>query len=74
MRSQAAKPHADLEFRNVTPVWLLPFWRLVRGEARGCFRQAWISLPNHLPRGMERPSVEDMAAALYDHGLVRFCR
>ena len=54
---------------NVVPVWLLCYWRLYRGEARGDYHAAWKALPRHLPRGVTRPSVEEAANALYDHGL-----
>jgi hypothetical protein len=71
MRSPPIPSSAKVEFLNVTPVWLLPFWRLVKGEARGSFCYAWNALPNHLPRGVKRPSIEALAETLYDHGLVR---
>lgn len=71
MRSQIIYPHVEVEFTNVTPVWLLPFWRLLRGDARGDYARAWKALPNHLPRGYRRPTVMECATILVDHGLWR---
>lgn len=55
---------------NVTPIWLLPFWRLVKGEAKGDYAAAWKALPKHMPRTFRRPSVEEAATVLVDHGLL----
>lgn len=60
---------AHSECSNVTPVWLLCFWRLFRGEARGDYHAAWKALPKRLPRGVKPPTVEECANILYDHGL-----
>ncbi|PRA86938.1 hypothetical protein CQ054_07000 [Ochrobactrum sp. MYb29] len=57
-------------YSNVTPVWLLSFWRLVKGEAMGNYAAAWRALPQHLPRFAHCPSVEEAAIVLAQHGLV----
>lgn len=69
MRHLAKQTRAKVERSNVTPVWLLPFWRLVRGEAQGDYAKAWKELPNHLPKGVECPSIFAAAAIITDHGL-----
>lgn len=69
MRHLAKQTRAEVERSNVTPVWLLPFWRLVRGEAQGDYAKAWKELPNHLPKGVECPSIFAAAAIITDHGL-----
>lgn len=54
---------------NVTPVWLLIFWRLVRGDAKGDFAKAYRMLPRHIPAGTKSPSVEECAAIIAHHKL-----
>lgn len=54
---------------NVTPVWLLPFWRLVL--ALGDYNHAWEQLPRQLPLGTVLPNVHDAAAIFHAHGLHR---
>lgn len=54
---------------NVTPVWLLIFWRLVKGEAMGDYAVAWKALPSHLPPSVKMPTVDVAAVILADHGL-----
>lgn len=54
---------------NVTPAWLLPFWRLVKGEAMGDYAAAWKALPSHLPPSVKMPTVDVAAVILADHGL-----
>jgi hypothetical protein len=56
---------------NVTPAWLLPFWRLVKTRARGDFAIAWRMLPDHLPADVKIPPMEVAAVVLIDHGLLR---
>ncbi|MCZ8180928.1 MAG: hypothetical protein O9309_18050, partial [Rhizobium sp.] len=55
---------------NVIPYWLLCYWKLVRTETDGDFARAWDLLPERLPRGVKCPTVELLAVALVDHGLV----
>ncbi|PZU25009.1 MAG: hypothetical protein DI589_02105 [Shinella sp.] len=69
MRHSYAYSRLVVENSNVTPVWLLPFWRLVQGEANGDFAVAWKALPKHLPRKVKRPSMEEAAVILTLHGL-----
>lgn len=69
MRTQARSTHIQVTASNVTPIWLLPFWRLVKGEAMGDYRAAYNALPRHLPPSVSRPTVEDLAIALAIHGL-----
>lgn len=64
-----SRPLVELP-KNVTPPWLLPFWRLVRTRAMGDYALAWRMLPSHLPAGMATPRMEELAAALVVHGLV----
>ena len=54
---------------NVTPVWLLVFWRLVRGEAGGDFAKAYRLLPDRIPAGTISPSIEECAAILAHYRL-----
>lgn len=61
---------AEIPFSNVTPVWLLAYWRLIKGEAKGSYAEAWKALPNHLPRGVKCPSREEAAIILVDHHLI----
>lgn len=51
------------------PPWVLPLMRLYRGEAAGDIAAAWRSLPNHMPAGMEMPTIDQAAVTLYDLGL-----
>lgn len=69
MRHNRSRTRPMVEPSNVTPVWLLPFWRLVKGDAKGSFSAAWNALPGHLPPFVKRPSVEELAIALVLHGL-----
>ena len=69
MRSLARITRAAIAPSNVTPPWLLCFWRLVRGEAKGDFAAAWRLLPAALPIGVRCPTVAECALVLADHGL-----
>jgi len=69
MRNLALQTRAKIQRSNVTPVWLLPFWRLVKGEASGDYAKAWAALPGHMPLGTTRPSIEEAAVILVDHNL-----
>lgn len=69
MRHSYTRARLLVEYANVTPVWLLPFWRLVRGEANGDFAAAWKALPKYLPRTVKRPPMEEAAVILALHGL-----
>jgi hypothetical protein len=71
MRNQALYYRRKVAFSNVAPVWLLVYWRLVKGEAEGDFATAWRLLPQHLPAGVSAPSIEEAAVILIDHGLMR---
>ncbi len=68
MRNLAYQTSVNTECSNVTPVWLLCFWRLFR-QLGDDYHAAWKALPRHLPRGVKRPTVEECANTLYDHGL-----
>jgi hypothetical protein len=70
MRTAALEARLLYPISNVTPVWLLPFWRLLRGQAKGDIRAAFNLLPAALPAGVLAPSVEEFAVALVDHQLV----
>ena len=54
---------------NVTPVWLLPFMRLVKGPAQGDYAKAYAMLPYHLPKRVRRPSTAVVAVVLAQHNL-----
>lgn len=69
MRNLALEARATIEETNVTPIWLLPFWRLVRGQAQGDFAAAYRMLPDHLPSRVKRPTKEQAAIVLVDHRL-----
>lgn len=70
MRSLALESRLRYPASNVIPFWLLCFWKLVRNEANGDFARAWKILPDRLPIGTECPTIELLAVALVDHGLV----
>lgn len=70
MRKSAHRTNTSISYSNVTPIWLLPFWRLVKGQASGNYAVAWRALPQHLPPYVHCPSVEEMAIVLAQHGLV----
>lgn len=69
MRTLAQQTRLEFAPSNVMPVWFLPFWRLVKGEAEGSFHAAFVALPVHLPRGVRCPTAEELAIVLVDHGL-----
>lgn len=69
MQKAATNTDALGEADNVTPVWLLPFWRLVL--ALGDYNHAWKELPRQLPFGTVIPSVRDAAAIFHAYGLHR---
>lgn len=70
MPRQAALRQPVPEAANVTPVWLLPFWRLVRGNANGDYDLAWQLLPSHLPARTPMPDVHDAVRTVLQHGLI----
>ncbi|RRY11504.1 hypothetical protein [Brucella anthropi] len=70
MRNQVRKINPDIPYSNVTPVWLLPYWRLVKGRAMGNYAAAWRALPDHLPPFTRLPTVEEAAIVLAQHGMV----
>lgn len=71
MRTAYSEIRSQIENSNVTPVWLLAYWRLVQGEASGDFAAAWRALPSHLQCGVRCPEIEEAAAILVLHRLVR---
>lgn len=56
-------------YPNVTPVWLLPFLRLLKTRARGSFAVAYELLPLYLPKRVRRPSRDAVALVMVYHGL-----
>ncbi len=54
---------------NITPVWLLPYWRLFRGQAQGDYALAFRMLPHCLPAGCRSPSLVECAVILAHHDL-----
>lgn len=70
MRSAAQHARLMYPVSNVTPVWLLPFWRLLRGQAEGDIKKAFSLLPCALPANVPLPSVAEVAVALVDYNLV----
>jgi hypothetical protein len=69
MHNRAYIARLLVEPSNVTPVWLLSFWRLVKGEAMGDYHAAWKALPDRLPPCVQMPTVDEIAVVLVDHGL-----
>ena len=69
LRPTAQQTRVLVEESNVTPVWLLPFWRLVKGTAKGDYAAAFRALPDHLPSGVKAPTAPECALVLVDHGL-----
>jgi hypothetical protein len=67
----AAQPAIPVE--NTAPPWVLPFMRLLRGDAGGNLASAWAALPDHLPQGVDCPTQEDAAVILVNWGLVPDC-
>ncbi len=54
---------------NAAPPWVLPFMRLLKGEAQGDIGAAWMALPDNVPEGVQIPSLEDAADVLDQWGL-----
>lgn len=69
MRHRAQRARLMVAKSNVTPPWLLFFWRLVKGEAMGDYAAAWNALPSHLPPSLVMPTVDEAAVILADHDL-----
>lgn len=69
MNYLAQKTRAQIAYSNITPPWLLFFWRLVKGDAQGDYAKAWRLLPAHLPATVKCPSMVECAAVLVDHDL-----
>ena len=63
-------PPAQSLPENAEPPWLLPFMRLLKGEAEGDVSTAWKHLPKVLPRGVSLPSEEEAAVVILRLGLV----
>lgn len=55
---------------NVTPVWLLIFWRLVKQTPNENYALAYSQLKKHLPAKYKMPTVEEVAAILALNKLV----
>lgn len=70
MLNSCWEARAKTPFSNVTPVWLLPYMRLIKGTAKGDHAEAWKRLPMHLPQGEKLPSVQEAAIILLDHKLI----
>ncbi len=70
MCSLAIETRLKVEASNVTPVWLLPYWRLVKTEAKGDYATAWKRLPYRFPRAYPLPSIEEAVMVLLDHKLI----
>lgn len=65
-----AQTKRSLARSNVTPVWLLTFWRIFRGPANGDYASAWIALRDHLPPNTRMPTMEEVATVLVQNRLV----
>jgi len=68
-RPTAREMRELLAYSNVTPIWLLYYWRLLRGKAAGDYAAAFRLLPDYLPQGMQAPTIPECALVLADHGL-----
>lgn len=54
---------------NTAPPWVLPFMRLLKGEAHGDLSIAWTALPDCVPSGVDIPTQEEAATIIMDWGL-----
>lgn len=54
---------------NTAPPWVLPFMRLLKSDPEGDLGRAWQDLPNHVPAGVDIPSLEDAAEVIIRLGL-----
>lgn len=70
MKSLAQETRQNFPRSNVTPVWLLCYWRLLRGPAKGDYAIAFHLLLRHLPTNCYRPTAEECALVLVDNRLV----
>jgi hypothetical protein len=70
MKISAAEARLMVEPSNVTPAWLLPYWRLLRTRAQGDYALAWRLLPDHISPPSNMPSIVEAAITLADHRLI----
>ncbi len=70
MYARLLKTLVEVAPSNVTPVWLLFYWRLLKGEAEGDHAEAWSALPDYLPPDIRCPSLDEAAVILVDHELI----
>lgn len=61
--------HQIIAYPNVTPVWLLPYMRMLRGPAQGDYLRAYKLLRYVLPRNVRLPSKEIVSLVLARHEL-----
>lgn len=66
------KAQQMVAIEKVTPIWLLVFLRLVRGDADGSFARAFAMLPSALPALAPCPSKVEVAVVLAYHRLGNF--
>ena len=72
MRMKLTEAQQMVAIENVTPIWLLVFLRLVRGEADGSFARAFAMLPSALPTLAPCPTKVEAAVVLAYHRLGNF--
>lgn len=68
MRSLAQEALSIVASPVVTPPWLLYFMRIAKA-VHGDYAEAWVRLPDHLPRNVRCPTMPECVAALAAHGL-----
>ncbi|KAB2752255.1 hypothetical protein [Brucella anthropi] len=70
MYARLLKTLVEVAPSNVTPVWVLFYWRLLKGKAEGDHAEAWSALPEYLPSNIRCPTLDEAAVILVDHGLI----
>lgn len=70
MRTAAQRARLLIKQSNVTPPWVLAFWRILKSDAGGDYSVAWQLLPSRLNRGDRLPTVEEAVIVLLDHNLI----
>lgn len=67
MRISKREAQQIIAYSNVTPVWLLPYLRLLKGAAGYDYCIAYELLPHYLPKGVSCPTRAMVAVVLTYH-------
>jgi hypothetical protein len=70
MQTRAQRARQLIAPSNVTPAWLLTYWRLYKGEANGDHATAIRMLRSRLPVGARPPAIDEVIVVLLDHRLI----